>query len=269
MARKAQGEPGGPPGDSPSKKPAPKKRAAKKKAAAKPAPAAPAPPPAKPAKKPVAKPKLDVDPLDAMSAANLAKAVGVNRRTAHEWFQEGCPRHLMEAIGWVLKHKRGDKLANRNGPLSGLLSPGGGLDADGEAQASLQRQMHAEKLRGQQIDNEQSALALAEKKRDLVSRKLVKRDVATIFVRIKERLLVAPDRFEPRFPAEVRVECKQDFEDFCRKLLMELRTMPVGGEDVEDLILAAADEIRGGRRVAAEALLEQANQRSVGDGDGL
>ncbi len=271
MARKAQRDPSGtPPAESPLEQPAATlSPAAKNTPAAKPPAAAPAKKtPAKKSaakKKPAKKTKATKPPstqLEAMSATDMAVALGFNRRTVHEWLREGCPRNVMGALAWVLKNKRGDKLANRNGPLSGLLSPGGGLDPDAEAQVSLTRQMHAEKLRGQQIDNEQEALALAEKRRDLVSRKLVKRDVATIFVRIKERLLVIPDRFEPRFPAEVRVECKQDFQEFCRLVLIEMRSMPVGGQDVEELVLAAADEIRIERRVRAEALASQQESTS-------
>jgi hypothetical protein len=228
------------------------------------APAKPAPPAKKPAKKPAktaaiptipaaAKPspgtEID-DVMVGMGVADIANTLGYNRRTVGEWIKEGCPRGPIRAIlEWISRNGRGGPAGPEN--RLGALGLGGRteeLNPDGTRKRTLTERRTLGQIRAQVVDTELRMLNLAEKRQDLVSKRRVKRDVATIFVRLKERLIAAPDRFEPKFPAEVRVECKQDLEDFCRLLLVELRQMPVGGQDVDELILLAAEDIQASRR---------------------
>jgi phage terminase Nu1 subunit (DNA packaging protein) len=95
----------------------------------------------------------------------------------------------------------------------------------------------------------------AERRGDMISLTAVQREGAELVARIKERLLAAPDEFENRFPSEVRAQCKADFSEFIRQLLLEVSRWTIGGETVDDIILAVA------RRIEAERARHQAGGR--------
>ena len=104
-------------------------------------------------------------------------------------------------------------------------------------------------------------MRIAEKKQDLVSLKDTQRELSELLIRIKERLLAAPDEFQTRFPEPVRAQCKADFDEFIRHVLLEISRWKLGGHDMDDMIIATAERIRRDRgRIAPVPACRPARQ---------
>lgn len=174
-----------------------------------------------------------------LTAATIAKHFNVNRSTVSGWIHKGCPTTTLKAVAeWRAAHLRSERQpVDQRGGEGG---PGRLTLNDRRVKADTRKILSDVALR---------ELRLAEKRGDLVSRKEANRELAEYFVRVKERLLAAPDEFETRFPAEVRIQCKADFKEFIRQLLLELSRWQLLGKSAEDIILAAAAAIQLARAV--------------------
>lgn len=184
-----------------------------------------------------------VDPPK-LTHAQIAKKLGVNRRTLSEWFERGCPREPIEAIAaWRVKHLRPERMdpAHRESANAAAVAPSA---PEGRKRPSLIEQQTKANIRKINADVDFRRLKVAEIRKDLVSRSSVQREVAALCVRVKERLLAAPEEFQNSFPAETRIQNKIDFEDFVRHLLMELASWKVGGVTTDEMIIAAAQDIQ-------------------------
>ena len=181
-----------------------------------------------------------------LTNALIAKHFHVHPSTVADWIIQGCPKSSIKDVSkWrseTLRTGRGNIDDNRNG-------------AENEPQMpALQRKRIEADTRKILADVALRELRIEEKRRDLVSRSEVVRELSEIVVRVKERLLAAPDEFENRFPAGVRVQCKLDFQEFIRQLLLELSRMKVADATMDDTIVASAAAIIAGRSRTAAAM---------------
>jgi hypothetical protein len=175
-----------------------------------------------------------------ISAIIAARHFGVHRRTIAEWFDRGCPRTSIKAIAqW-----RAANLRNERQPLDQRDANGQAGDQQGPRPLTLQELRLKADTRKINSDVELRRLRIAEKQKDLVSLSDAQRELSELLIRIKERLLAAPDEFETRFPLEVRAQCKADFQEFTRQLLLEISRWKLGAAEEEEIILAAAEVIK-------------------------
>jgi len=158
----------------------------------------------------------------------------VNRRTVGDWMTKGLPMSIAAGI----EYWRSTALAQNRTPMDSRPTSEGGDGAPTMQQKRLtaDTQKILEDVRLKQ-------LRYQERIGELVQREEVVREVAEFAVRIKERLLAAPDEFETRFPAEVRQQCKADFTEFVRQLLLELSTWRIQGTACDDIVVQAAEKI--------------------------
>lgn len=190
-----------------------------------------------------------------LSASIVAKHFAVNRRTITEWFDRGCPRTSFKEIAqW--------RAANLRSGRQPLDHRNGNGKADNQPLPLTLQELRL-KSETQKIDSdvELRLLRIAEKKKDLISKTDAQRELSELLVRIKERLLAAPDEFQNRFPEPVRSQCKGDFQEFMRQLLLEISRWQLGGEDADDIIIAAARRIEAERgRIAPVPACRPAHQ---------
>ena len=175
-----------------------------------------------------------------LTAAKVAKHFGVHRCTVSDWFQRGCPRTSIKAIAqW-----KAASLRTERQPLDQRDGNGQAGDPGDQRQLTLQELRLTADTRKINSDVELRRLRIAEKQKDLVSLSDAQRELSELLIRIKERLLAAPDEFETRFPLEVRAQCKADFQEFTRQLLLEISRWKLGAAEEEEIILAAAEVIK-------------------------
>jgi len=170
----------------------------------------------------------------------VAKAVGVNRRTVAEWRDKGCPLTTLNAvIQWRNENLRSDRqpIEQRDGGASSMTRL-----HEAQVQANIRKIKGDTRLRHQRLLKETNKL---------VERVSVVREVAELVVRVKERILALPEELENRFAPEVRLQLKEDVDEFARQLLFEMATYEILGDPTDDLILASADLIRAKRERAA------------------
>jgi hypothetical protein len=188
-----------------------------------------------PKKKPKRKNRAQVAPL---TAAAIATHLKISPGTVYGWFGRGCPRTTIAAVEtWRAanirtEHARPEKRAADSATGAPINLP----------LTITQKRMLAD-TRKINADVVYKRLRNAEKRKDMVSLLAVEREVAELVVRIKERLLAAPSEFENSFPAEVRSQCKADFEEHIRLLLLEMARWTIAGETCEDMIVAVATRI--------------------------
>jgi len=73
-----------------------------------------------------------------------------------------------------------------------------------------------------EFDAKRAALKFEKESGSLVSREDVEHEFSEFCLRLKDRMLQAPEEFEMRFPAETRLENKREFENFINILLREV-----------------------------------------------
>jgi phage terminase Nu1 subunit (DNA packaging protein) len=192
-----------------------------------------------PKKKPKQKPHAA-----ALSVRAIAKQLNVVPGTVYDWIARGCPRTTLAAVeAWRAanirqEHARHDK--RTADPKTGDAQPDVALTLTQKRMVADTRKINADVV--------YKRLRNAEKRKDMVSLAAVEREAAELVVRIKERLLAAPSEFENSFPAEVRAQCKADFEEHIRLLLLEMANWKIAGQTCDDMIAAAAERIVRERR---------------------
>jgi len=198
--------------------------------------------------RPVSKPAPKPVPttIEYMTAQAIGNELGVNRRTVREWFDRGCPAGpVSEVIAWRdanIKLTRAT-FANRfGGP-----APAPEVDEGQMKRGQLLELQTREAIKKTQTETQLRLFQLREKHGEMVERALVQRQVAAIYVRIKERLLACSDEMETEFPAETRVSNKRVLDEFLRRVLMEVSLSVVSEESVDDLVIAEAANILASR----------------------
>ena len=201
----------------------------------------------KPAKPKKPRPRQQKKPPAApLYAGTIAKAI-----TVYGWFSRGCPRSTVEEVtAWRAANIRQEHVRNDKKVAEGR-PPNGPIDAE----LTLAQKRVMADTRKIEAEVQYKEMRNAERRGDMISLTAVQREGAELVARIKERLLAAPDEFENRFPSEVRAQCKADFSEFIRQLLLEVSRWTIGGETVDDIILAVA------RRIEAERARHQAGGR--------
>ncbi len=209
-----------------------------------------APTKGKPAAKVAAKPAAE--PLDFLTTSAVAAELGVNRRTVKEWYDKGCPEGPIAAIvAWRdanIKTTRATFTSRHGG-----VAPETPLAAEQVKRGQLLELQTRESIKKTQTENQLKLFALEQKRGEMVERAWVQRQVAAIFVRIKERLLNCPDEMETEFPHETRVANKRVLDEYLRRVLIEMSLSVVADGDVDEMILAEAAAILA-RREADDAV---------------
>lgn len=151
-----------------------------------------------------------------------------------------------EVAAWRTANLRADRMVpDRRGEPAAAAAP------KGPTLTEIRMQADTEKIN---VDVELKKLQLAMKRGDLVSREEIRRNEAELLSRIKERLLAFPEEFETRFPAEVRAQCKEDFEQAIRHLLVEMSRWQLLDKDTaDDIIVLVAEKILAARARTAAA----------------
>jgi hypothetical protein len=182
-----------------------------------------------------------------VSATEIARRLAVDRRTVTDWIKtKGCPTSSLDAvIQWRATNLRAERQPVHRRPVACGDSSGGTSLRDRRLLADIEKIEAEVRLKN---------LRFQERTQNLVSKVAVLREVAEMVVRLKERILAAPDEFETRFPVEVRAQCKADFEEFVRQLLWELSQWEILGTTTDDMVVAAAAVIVARRRGNAAAL---------------
>jgi hypothetical protein len=182
-----------------------------------------------------------------VSPTEIAKRLSVDRRTVTDWIKtKGCPTTSLDAvIQWRASNLRPKRHSIRQRPHSG------GDGSDGVSLQDLRLMADTAKI---EVEVQLKNLRLQERMQNLVSKTAVLREVAELVVRVKERILAAPDEFETRFPAEVRSQCKSDFDEFVRQLMRELSQWEILSTTTDDIVVTAAADIVARRRADAAAL---------------
>lgn len=192
-----------------------------------------------------------------ITTALIANSLGVHARTVEGWVSKGCPKTTLDE---VIQWRAGNMRADRQPMDQRAAAPGG--EAPGHTLQEKRLLADTAKIEAEvSLKN----LRLQERMQNLVSRSAVLREVSELVVRVKERILAAPDEFETRFPAEVRAQCKADFEEFVRQLLWELSTWEILGESTDDLVIAAAESIKAQRERDAARVLPAAKPDEESD----
>lgn len=178
-----------------------------------------------------------------ISAALVARELGVDRRTVHDWFNSGCPRTSIDDVkAWRANNKR-----TEHTPLDRREIPGPDGTAEGgeprkrKLTLSERRMMADTRKIIEEVEFKQ--FRNLEKRKELVSRTQAEREIAQIVVLVKQRLLAAPDEFETRFPADIRSALKADFQEFIRQLLLELSRQTAIDKSLDEIIVAEAERI--------------------------
>lgn len=182
----------------------------------------------------------------------MARTLGVNRVTLYDWFARGCPKAPVEAIAaWRSVNVRNDRLEHdKRAEISEAMAT---VSQGQVAQAAAPKVKRGLTLADRRLiaDTAKIRAEVAyklmrnkEKRKDLVSLTDIQREAAELAIRIKERLMAAPDEFETRFPAETRAANKTDFEEFIRGLLFEISGWRIMGEPMHQRIIAAAEELK-------------------------
>lgn len=175
----------------------------------------------------------------ALAAAVIATHLNISPGTVYGWFSRGCPRTtLAEVEAWRAANIRQEHAR----PGKRIPDPKSGAAQPDVALTITQKRMLAD-TRKINADVVYKRLRNAEKRKDMVSLIAVEREVAELVVRIKERLLAAPSEFENSFPAEVRAQCKADFEEHIRLVLLEMSRWTIAGETCENMIVTMAERI--------------------------
>lgn len=188
-----------------------------------------------------------------LKVSKAARTLGVNRVTLYDWFARGCPRGTVEEIAaWRQANVRNDRLehdkrAEMGEALAQVVAPTdpGSLAPKKRAKKALSLSEKRLKADTEKIRAEVAYKLMrnAEKRKNLVSLAEVQLEAAELAIRIKERLLAAPDEMETRFPAETRAGNKADFEEFIRQLLLEISGWKILGEPMHARIKAAAESL--------------------------
>jgi phage terminase Nu1 subunit (DNA packaging protein) len=172
-----------------------------------------------------------------LTQAKIANHFRVHTRTVATWIGRGCPQTSIKAVS---KWRRENMRTERQPP---------GQRGDGPSTLTEER-LKADTLKIM-ADVDLRELRLAEKRGDLVSHTEAKHELAKLLIRIKERLLAAPDEFQTRFPGPERLQCKADFDQFIRQLLLEISRWDILGAGADDMIVAEAVRIIADRSKAA------------------
>jgi phage terminase Nu1 subunit (DNA packaging protein) len=174
-----------------------------------------------------------------LSQVKIAKHFEVHPRTVANWVGKGCPQTSVKAITkWRRENMRSERQPSSK-------------RGDGPATLTEER-LKADTLKIL-ADVDLRELRLAEKRGELVSLSETAHELAEMVIRIKERLLAAPDEFQTRFPEPVRLQCKAEFDAFIRGLLLEIsRWDSLLDPDIADaMIVAEAARIIAERSKAA------------------
>lgn len=199
-----------------------------------------------------------------MTLEDMAIALKLHRRTVHDYVKRGCPRGPIAAIRkWQRENLRMERMDDEH--RAGMDD---GADPDRSLQPPrenlIQRRARVE-IRSKRADVIFKELRNAREAKDMVSRTVVRRQVAAMYVRLKERFMAMPDDLETSFPSEVRTQVKLDFEDQIRQVFLETSQWSLLlGATIDDLIVAESERIIVEREgVAARAARAEA-ARSVG-----
>lgn len=182
-----------------------------------------------------------------LTVAEVARRLDVNRRTVQDWRNKGCPLTSIEAvIAWRGENLQTEHtpLDRKGGPIGGEVSHDGvAVSDDGDRPMSLSQKRLLADTRKIIEDTKLKKLAYRVKSGDLLVRTAAEREVASLVLRVKERLLAVPDEFENRFPIEVRASCKADLAEAMRLVLVELSRFEVLGKTTDEIIVAEARRI--------------------------
>jgi hypothetical protein len=143
--------------------------------------------------------------------AQLAKAVGVSKRTLEDYFSRGCPRDSVAAI----QRWRSENLASPKRRSPSPADPAGEEQPAQRSLASLMLDKAREEVRAKKLKNDQTEGLL-------LRRDDVERVFAELVLRIKSRVQVFPDEVEMLLPADVRDAAKRDLEDKVFLMLKEM-----------------------------------------------